>query len=116
MPFDLRMKGGQHSRDIAPAKGRVGVSDELYVAHGTKRLTRNGCLISRVLGRDKCGHLAENAPMRKQYYFRPSDIGLLPWDVDRLVQLSAALPPKRIPLDSIRELDELWCGDDDPPT
>ena len=54
--------------------------------------------------------------MRKQYYFRPSSAGILAWDVDRLVQLSAHLPRKRISLDSIRELDEAWCGDDDPPT
>ena len=54
--------------------------------------------------------------MRKQYYFRPSSAGVLAWDVDRLVQLSAGLPRKRIALDSIRELDEAWHGDDDPPT
>ena len=54
--------------------------------------------------------------MRKQYYFRPSSAGLLAWDVDRLVQLSAHLPRKGIALDAVRELDEVWCGDDDPPT
>ena len=54
--------------------------------------------------------------MRKQYYFRPSSAGVLAWDVDRLVHLSAGLPRKRIALVSIRELDEVWCGDDDPPT
>jgi hypothetical protein len=54
--------------------------------------------------------------MRKQYYFRPSSAGVLAWDVDRLVQLSAALPRRRIALVSIRELDEVWSGDDDPPT
>ena len=54
--------------------------------------------------------------MRKQYYFRPSSAGVLAWDVDRLVQLSAALARKRISLGSIRELDEVWSGDDDPPT
>ena len=54
--------------------------------------------------------------MRKQYYFRPSSAGVLAWDIDRLVQLSDSLPRKRIALGSIRELDEVWCGDDDPPT
>jgi hypothetical protein len=54
--------------------------------------------------------------MRKQYYFRPSDAGNLAWDVDRLVQLSAHLPRKAVALDAIRELDEVWCGEDDPPT
>ena len=54
--------------------------------------------------------------MRKQYYFRPSTRGLLACDVDRLVQLSSNLPRKRIPLTRIRELDEVWSGDDGPPT
>jgi len=48
--------------------------------------------------------------MRKQYYFRPSAEGLLAWDVDRLIQLSAPLPRKWISADGIRELDEEWFG------
>jgi|SRR5215510_381961 len=51
--------------------------------------------------------------MRKQYYFRPSDRGLLAWDVDRLVELSSHLPRKRIQLSDIRELDLEWSGDDE---
>ncbi|HKP47395.1 MAG TPA: hypothetical protein VJT50_12415 [Pyrinomonadaceae bacterium] len=51
--------------------------------------------------------------MRKQYYFRQSDRGLLAWDVDRLVELSAPLPRKRVPLADIRELNEDWSGDDE---
>src|SRR5437763_1257126 len=43
---------------------------------------------------------------RKQYYFRPAARGLLAWDVDRLIELSARLPRFRVPLASIRELDE----------
>lgn len=54
--------------------------------------------------------------MRKQYYFRTSDRGLLAWDVDRLVQLSSRLPRKRVRLDEIRELDEAWPGDGETPT
>lgn len=54
--------------------------------------------------------------MRKQYYFRPSSRGLLAWDVDRLVRLSSNLPRKRIALSTIRELDEVWSDDDEPPT
>ena len=50
--------------------------------------------------------------MRKQYYFRPSSRGLLAWDVDRLVSLSANLPPKLVRLNAIRELDEPWDNDD----
>lgn len=46
--------------------------------------------------------------VRKQYYFRPSPRGLLAWDVDRLVELSRALPQRMVPLSEIRELDEPW--------
>lgn len=54
--------------------------------------------------------------MRKQYFFRPSDRGLLAWDVDRLVRLSSALPPQRISLSQVRELDRQWTGDAERPT
>jgi hypothetical protein len=54
--------------------------------------------------------------LRKQYYFRQSDRGLLAWDVDRLVALSAKLPRKYVSLSAIRELDENFFGDDEPPT
>lgn len=54
--------------------------------------------------------------MRKQYYFRPSERGLLSWDVDRLVRLTKDLPSRRVPLEEIRELDEPWAGDDERPT
>jgi hypothetical protein len=54
--------------------------------------------------------------MRKQYYFRPSDRGLLAWDVDRLVNLSIQLSRKHIPLTQIRELDEAWFGEGERPT
>ena len=53
-------------------------------------------------------------PMCKQYYFSPSPRGLLAWDVDRLVELAAHLPRKRIPLSQVRELDANWTGDDEP--
>ncbi len=55
--------------------------------------------------------------MRKQYYFRRSDRGLLAWDVDRLVELSADLPTQRVPLTEIAELDEThWFSGDNTPT
>ncbi len=54
--------------------------------------------------------------MRKQYYFRPSERGLLAWDVDRLVELSKRLARRQVSLDAIRELDEPWVGDDERPT
>jgi hypothetical protein len=44
--------------------------------------------------------------MRKQYHFRPSADGVLAWDVDRLVALSANFPRVSVPLAAIRELDE----------
>lgn len=56
--------------------------------------------------------------MRKQYHFRPSERGLLAWDVDRLVEQSECLPHEDVPLSEIRELDEpYWYGlGDDQPT
>jgi hypothetical protein len=54
--------------------------------------------------------------VRTQYYFRPSERGLLAWDVDRLIQLSFDLPRKHVPLTEIRELDAVWFGDDEQPT
>jgi len=58
----------------------------------------------------------KGSPVRKQYYFRRSSRGQLAWDVDRLVQLSSNLPRKRISLVGIRELDQVWFGEDEPPT
>jgi hypothetical protein len=54
--------------------------------------------------------------MRKQYYFRQSSRGLLAWDVDRLVELTARFPRKRVPLSELLELDEPWFGKDEPGT
>jgi len=54
--------------------------------------------------------------VRKQYYFRPSERGLLAWDVDRLVALSRHLPRRHVALTEIRELDDRCFGDDEPPT
>ena len=51
--------------------------------------------------------------MRKQYHFWPSADGLLAWDVDRLIDLSRDLPRIRVPLSSIREIDEVYWFDDD---
>jgi hypothetical protein len=49
--------------------------------------------------------------MRKQYHFRRSERGLLAWDVDRLVELSAGFTPIDVPLSEIRELDETFWFD-----
>src|SRR5262252_3890852 len=54
--------------------------------------------------------------MRKQYYFRSSNRGILAWDVDRLVQLSRHLPRQFVPLARITELDKVWFGKDEHPT
>src|SRR4030095_9468733 len=54
--------------------------------------------------------------MRKQYYFRPSERGLLAWDVDRLVTLTKRFPRIDVPLTAIRELDEPFWSDADTPT
>ncbi|HKT09492.1 MAG TPA: hypothetical protein VJR24_16450 [Gemmatimonadaceae bacterium] len=50
--------------------------------------------------------------MRKQYFFRSSPDGLLAWDVDRLVTLSRSFPVRAVPLNDIRELDEVKVIDD----
>ncbi len=44
--------------------------------------------------------------MRKQYHFRNSDQGLLAWDVDNLIRLTANLKALEHPLSDIHELDE----------
>ena len=54
--------------------------------------------------------------MRKQYFFRRSERGLLAWDVDNLIRLSSSLPRRRMPLAAIRELDQPWLGEDEAPS
>lgn len=49
--------------------------------------------------------------MRKQYHLKRIDGVLHAWDIDRLVQLSKDLPVEEIPLDSIKELDEVYWFD-----
>jgi hypothetical protein len=50
--------------------------------------------------------------MRIQYHFRQSPDGLRAWNVHRLVDLTATLPRERVPLTTIRELDEpYWCNE-----
>lgn len=51
--------------------------------------------------------------MRKQYHFWPSEKGLQAWDVHRLISLSEGLPVVRVPVDSIRELDQVYWFDED---
>ena len=49
--------------------------------------------------------------VRKQYHFRPSESGLLAWNVDRLIALTASLPVEQVPLTAVRELDTAyWFG------
>lgn len=56
--------------------------------------------------------------MRKQYHFRNSAQGLLAWDVDNLIRLTADLKAIELPLNKINELDEsYWYGSEgDRPT
>ena len=55
--------------------------------------------------------------MRKQYHFWPGENGLDAWDVDVLVELTAALPVEALPLEDIAEIDSVyWFDDDNPPT
>ncbi|UJP04929.1 MAG: hypothetical protein LZF61_08735 [Nitrosomonas sp.] len=56
-------------------------------------------------------HLTHNvalALMRKQYHFRNSEQGLLAWDIDNLIRLTANLKPIEVPLCEICELDESY--------
>lgn len=46
--------------------------------------------------------------MRKQYHIRNSDRGLLAWDIDRLLRLASVHEPIDLPLELIRELDEVF--------
>lgn len=50
--------------------------------------------------------------MRKQYHFRASPAGLRAWDVDRLIELAKGLPRQRVPLTSIREIDEPYWSNE----
>ena len=50
--------------------------------------------------------------MRKQYHFWPGERGLDAWDVDRLLELSSALPVREAALDSIDEIDSVYWFDD----
>jgi hypothetical protein len=60
----------------------------------------------------------EGFVVRKQYHAVPSEKGLRVWDVDGLVELSNALPSRRVPLSAIWELDEVRWFDENrqPPT
>ena len=49
--------------------------------------------------------------MRKQYHFRPTERGVLIWDVDRLVDLSKSFQLIELPLSEIPELDESFWFD-----
>ena len=48
--------------------------------------------------------------MRKQYHFRPGEVGLRAWDVDRLVRLSSHLKSELVTVAGLREVDEAYWG------
>jgi hypothetical protein len=50
--------------------------------------------------------------VRKQYHFWPGESGLDAWDVDRLIELSHALPVRDVELESIDEIDSVYWFDD----
>ena len=54
--------------------------------------------------------------IRPQYHFRPSDEGLLAWDVRRLIALSADLPQSSLNVADVAELDENHWFQFDSPT
>ena len=49
--------------------------------------------------------------MRKQYHFRPTERGVLIWDVGRLVELTKDFPRIEVSLSEIPELDESFWFD-----
>ncbi|MGH2360213.1 MAG: hypothetical protein ACRDGM_06685 [bacterium] len=49
--------------------------------------------------------------MRKQYHFRPGEVGLRAWDVDRLVRLSGHLKSELVTVAGIQEIDEAYWGE-----
>jgi hypothetical protein len=51
--------------------------------------------------------------MRKQYYFRRAERGLMAWDVDRLVALTKHSPRNHVPLTAIRELDAPFSSEEE---
>jgi hypothetical protein len=55
---------------------------------------------------------SDTAWVRKQYHFWPGEDGLEAWDVDRLVELSHALPVREVDLVSIGEIDSVYWFDD----
>jgi hypothetical protein len=53
--------------------------------------------------------VSQTYPVRKQYHFWPSETGLDAWDVDRLIEMSAGLPVREVPLASITDVDtDYW--------
>ncbi len=55
--------------------------------------------------------------MRKQYHFWPGNRGLDAWDVDRLIELSAALRVEEVALEDIPEIDSVyWFDESEVPT
>ena len=55
--------------------------------------------------------------MRKQCHFWPGNRGLDAWDVDRLIELSAALPVEEVALKDISEIDSVyWFDESERPT
>ena len=48
--------------------------------------------------------------MRKQYHFRPGEVGLQAWDVDRLARLSRHLRSELVAVAAIREVNEVYWG------
>jgi hypothetical protein len=55
--------------------------------------------------------------VRKQYHLWPGDEGIDAWDVDRLIELTIALPVFDVPLGELPEIDSAyWFDAAKPPT
>lgn len=63
------------------------------------------------------GVVRHNESVRKQYHFWPGADGLDAWDVDRLIELTAAQPVEEVRLTDIPEIDsEYWFDEGERPT
>lgn len=56
--------------------------------------------------------MRQTVEVRKQYHFWPGASGLDAWDVDRLIEVTAALPVEEVPLEDIAEIDSLYWFDE----
>lgn len=69
-------------------------------------------VIDPAIGGARSERVGETSLVRKQYHLRPSQTGIDAWDVDRLIEMSRAIAPTTVDLDSIPDVDaDYWFFD-----